>query len=155
MESSGGWIVAQSLPCPEGRRLAIRNLRFFTLLTDELPPINQGQSSRGEGQIRSVAQSCPILCDPMNCSTPGLPVLHHLPEFAQIHVHWVSDAIQPSHPLSSPSPTALNLFQNQGLFQWAGSSHYMAKVLELQLQLLFISPLSYYVVLLSPKCLGL
>ena len=61
-----------------------------------------------------VAQSCPTLCDPVNCSTPGFPVLHHLLEFAQTHVHWVSDAIQPSHPLSSPSPT-FSLSQHQGL----------------------------------------
>ena len=70
----------------------------------------------------------------MDCSTPGFPVLHYLLEFAQIHVHWVSDAIQPSHSLSSPSPPALNLSQHQGLFQWVGSSHQMAKVLELQHQ---------------------
>ena len=81
----------------------------------------------------SVAQSCPTLCDPMNCSTPGLPVRHHLPEFTQTHVHWVSDAIQPSHPLSSPSPPALNPSQHQGLFQWVNSSHEVAKVLEFQL----------------------
>ena len=61
--------------------------------------------------------SCPTLCDPMSCSTPGLPVHHQLPEFTQTHVHRVSDAIQPSHPLSSPSPPALNLSQHQGLFQ--------------------------------------
>ena len=82
----------------------------------------------------SVAQSCPILCDPMDCSTPGFPVLHHLLEFAQIHVHWVSDAIQPSHPLSSPSPPAFHLSQHQGLFQWVSSSYQVADVLELQLQ---------------------
>ena len=68
-------------------------------------------------QIRSVAQSCPILCDPMNRSTPGLPVHYHLPEFTQTHVHRVSDAIQPSHPLSSPSPPAPNPSQHQSLFQ--------------------------------------
>ena len=68
-------------------------------------------------QFSSVAQSCPILCDPMNCSTPGLPVHHQLPEFTQIHVHGVGDAIQPSHPLSSPSPPAPNPSQHQGLFQ--------------------------------------
>ena len=65
----------------------------------------------------SVAQSCPTLCDPMECSTPGLPVHHQLPAFAQSHVHQVGDAIQPSHPLSSPSPPAFNLSQHQGLFQ--------------------------------------
>ena len=70
-----------------------------------------------EHQIRSVAQSCPTLCDPMNRSTPGLPVHHQLPEFTQTHVHRVSDAIQPSHPLSSPSPPAPNPSQHQSLFQ--------------------------------------
>ena len=68
-------------------------------------------------QFSSVAQSCPILCDPMNHSTPGLPVHHHLPEFTQTHVHRVSDAIQPSHPLSSPSPPAPTPSQHQSLFQ--------------------------------------
>ena len=72
--------------------------------------------------------------DPMDCSLPGSSVPHYLPEFAQIHVHWVGDAIQPSHPLSSPSPPAFNLSQYQGIFQWAGSSHQVAKVMELQLQ---------------------
>ena len=81
-------------------------------------------------QFSSVAQSCPTLCDPMNRSTPGLPVHHQLPKFTQTHVHGVSNAIQPSHPLSSPSPPALNLSQHQGLFQWASSSHQVAKVLE-------------------------
>ena len=74
------------------------------------------------------------LCNPMNCSTPGLPVHHKLPEFTQTHVHQVSDTIQPSHPLSSPSPPAPNPSQHQGLFQWANSSHEVAKVLEFQLQ---------------------
>jgi len=68
-------------------------------------------------QLISVAQSCPTLCDPMNRSTPGLPVHHQLPEFTQTHVHRVSDAIQPSHPLSSPSPPAPSPSQHQGLFQ--------------------------------------
>ena len=84
-------------------------------------------------QIRSVAQSCLTLCDPMNHSTPGLPVHHHLPEFIQSHVHEVGDAIQPSHPLSSPSPYAPNPSQHQGLFQWVNSSHEVPKVLEFQL----------------------
>ena len=82
----------------------------------------------------SVAQSCPTLCDPMNCSTPGLPVHQQHPEFTQTHVHRVSDAIQPSHPLSSPSPPAPNPSQHQSLFQCVNSSHEVAKVLELQLQ---------------------
>ena len=84
-------------------------------------------------QIRSVAQSCLTLCDPMNRSTSGFPVHHHLPEFTQTHVHWVGDAIQPSHLLSSPFPPAPNPSQHQGLFQWVNCSHEVAKVLELQL----------------------
>ena len=71
---------------------------------------------------------------PMDCSTPGFPVFHHLPELAQTHIHWVSDAIQSSHPRSSPSPPAFSLSHHQGLFQWISSSHKVAKVLELQLQ---------------------
>ena len=85
-------------------------------------------------QFSSVAQSCLTLCDPMNCSTPGLPVHHQLPQFIQTHVHWNSDAIQPSHPLSSPSPPAFNLSQHQGLLKWVSSSHQVAKGLEFQLQ---------------------
>ena len=83
--------------------------------------------------VSSVAQSCPTLCDPMNCSTPGLSVYHQRPEFTQTHVHRVSDAIQPSHPLSSPAPPPTNPSQHQSLFQWVNSSHEVAKVLELQL----------------------
>ena len=79
----------------------------------------------------SVAKLYLTLCDPMDCRTPGLPVNHQLPELTQTHVHRVSDAIQPSHPLSPPSPPALNLFQHQGLFQGISSSHQVAKVLEL------------------------
>ena len=81
-------------------------------------------------QFSSVAQLCPTLCDPVNRSTPGLPVHHQLPEFTQTHVHRVGDAIQPSHPLSSPSPPALNLSQHQGLFKRVSSLHLVAKVLE-------------------------
>ena len=74
------------------------------------------------------------LCDPVDCSMPGLPVYHQLSEFTQTHVHWVGDAIQLSHPLSSPSPPAFNLSQHQGLFKWVSSSHQVAKGLELELQ---------------------
>ena len=98
-----------------------------------------GYSPRGRKEsdavrFSSVAQSCLTLWDPMDCSTPGLPVHHQLPECTQTHVHWVGDAIQPSHPLSSPSPPALNLSQHQGLFQWVSSLYQVAKVLEFQLQ---------------------
>ena len=85
-------------------------------------------------QFSSVTQSCLTFCDPMNCSTPALPVHHQLPEPTQTHVHWVGDAIQLSHPLSSPSPPALSLAQHQGLFKWVSSSHEVAKVMEFQLQ---------------------
>ena len=86
-----------------------------------------------DNQFSSVTQSCPTLCDSMNRSTPGLPVYHQLSEFTQTHVHWVGDAMQPSHPLSSPSPT-FNPFQHQGLFKWVSSSHQVAELLEFQLQ---------------------
>ena len=80
-------------------------------------------------QFSSIAQSCPTLCNPMNHSILGLPVHHQLPEFTQTHAHRVGDAIQPSHPLLSPSPPAPNPSQHQGLFRWVNSSHEMAKVL--------------------------
>ena len=85
-------------------------------------------------QFSSVAQLCLTLCDPMNCSTTGLPVHHQLLEFSQTHIHWVSDAIQPSHPLSSPSPPAPNPSQHQSIFQWVNPSHEVAKVLDFQPQ---------------------
>ena len=85
-------------------------------------------------QFSSVAQLCPTLCDPMNRSTPSLPVHHQPSEFTQTHAHRVGDAIQPSHPLSSPSPPVPNPSQHQGLFKWLNSSHEVAKVLEFQLQ---------------------
>ena len=79
-------------------------------------------------QFSLVSQSCPTLCDPMDHSTPGLPVHHQLPEFTQIQVHWVSDAIQPSHPLSSPSLPTFKLSQHQGLYKWVSSAHQVAEV---------------------------
>ena len=85
-------------------------------------------------QFSSVAHLRQTLRDPMDCSTAGLPVHHQLPEFTQTKVHWVGDAILPSHPLSSPSPPAFNLSQDQGLFQWVSSSHQVGEVLEFQLQ---------------------
>ena len=87
-----------------------------------------------EVQFSWVAQSCPTLCDPMKRRMPGLPVHHQLPEFTQTHVHRVSDAIQPCHPLSSLFPPAPNPSQHQSLFQWVNSSHEVAKLLEFQLQ---------------------
>ena len=82
----------------------------------------------------SVTPLCLILCDPMDCSMQGFPVLHYLPDSAQIQVHWVGDAIYSSHPLPPPSPFAFNLSQHSGLFQWVSSLHQVAKLLELQLQ---------------------
>ena len=94
----------------------------------------EGRLGRIGCQFSSVSQSCPTLCNPMNCSTPGLPVHHQLPKLTQTHVHQVVDAIQPSHPLSSPSPPTFHLSQHQGLSKWVRSSCQVAKVLEFQLQ---------------------
>ena len=85
-------------------------------------------------EFSSVTELCPTLCDPMDCSMPGFPVHHQLLELVPTHVYRVSDAIQPSHPLSSLSPHTFNFTQHQGLFKWVSSSHQVAKVLELQLQ---------------------
>ena len=85
-------------------------------------------------QFSSIAQSCLPLCDPMDCSTPGFPVHHQLPELTQTHVHWIRDSIQWSHPFSSPSPPTFNLSQHHGLFQWVSPLHQVVKVLEFQLQ---------------------
>ena len=102
----------------------------LALQEDSLPPSHLGNSRFNPSlvQFSSVTQSCPTLCNPMNCSTPGLSVHHQLPEFTQAHVHWVGDAIQPFHPLSSPSPPASNPSQHQSLFQWVNSLHEVAKV---------------------------
>ena len=86
-----------------------------------------------KSQLSSVAQLCPTLCNPVDCGMPGFPVHHQLLELAQIHIHRVSDAIQPSYPLSSPSLPASNLSQHQGLFQWLSSSHQVTEVQEFQL----------------------
>ena len=125
--------------------------RFNIMLTDHILPTTQAEICTPHCLITlhthavshydfvphhvkfsSVARSCPTLCNPMNCSTPGPPVHHQLPEFTQTHVHRVGDAIQPSHPLSSPSPPAPNPSQHQSLFQWVNSSHEVAKVLGIQ-----------------------
>ena len=110
-------------------------LRIFLPTSQDLLNIffTQWNFSYSSVQFSSVAQLCLTLRDPMNRSTPGLPVHHQLLEFTQTHVHRVGDAIQPSHPLSSPSPPAPNPSQHQSLFQWVNSSHEVAKVLEFQL----------------------
>ena len=101
-------------------------LEMYTIPSLNLEEI-ENMKKQITAQFSSVAQSCPTLCDTMNRSMPGLSVHHQLPEPTQNHVHWVSDAIQPSYPLSSPSPPAFNLSQHQGLFQWVSSSHRVAK----------------------------
>ena len=119
------------LPCPPFLSKAIK---LFFYASPQLLSLRFDSVLSAWVQFSSVTQSCPTLCDSMNCSTPGLPVHHQLLETTQTHVRWVSDAIQLSHPLSSPSPPALNLSQHQGLFKWISSSHQVAKVLEFQLQ---------------------
>ena len=107
---------------------------FFTAEPLGKPSIHGTRTNNPKiHQLSSVAQSCATLCNPRNCSMPGLPVHHQLPESTQTHVHWVGDAIQPSHPLLSPSLPALYLSQHQGLFKWGISLHQVAKVLEFQL----------------------
>ena len=91
------------------------------------------QASLSLCSVQFSPHSSLTFCDPMDCSTPGFPVCHQLPELVQTHVHWISDAILPPHPLLSSSPSSLNLSQHQGLFQWVSSSHQVPKVLELQL----------------------
>ena len=110
----------------EGGRRGWQRMRWLDNITTNLFSISLVLFS-------SVTQSCPTLCDPMNRSTPGFPVHRQLLEFTQTHVHRVSDAIQPSHPLLSPSPPAPNPSQHESLFQWVNSSHEVAKVLEFQL----------------------
>ena len=123
----------------QGHTMTLQAARSTHLpLTSHLPFISIFDSFDAQfssAQLNSVAQSCLTLCNPMDGSTPGLPVHHQLPEFTQTHVHWVDDATHPSHPLSSPSLPALNLSQHQGLFKWVSSLHQEAKVLEFQLQL--------------------
>ena len=131
------WILALPFMCLGSRVLkcttSLSTLALIMYLEICIPQYHcEGQVS--SVQFSSVTQSYPTLCDPMNHSTPGLPVHHQLPEFAQTHSHWVSDAIQPSHPLSSTFPPAPNPSQHQGLFQWVNSSHEVAKVLDFQLQ---------------------
>ena len=114
--------------------LKILQARLQQYMNSELTNVQAG-FRKGRGvHFNSVAQSCLILCNPVNCSTSGLLAHHQIPEFTQTHVHWVGDAIEPSHPLSSPSPSAPNPSQHQSLFQWVNSSHEVAKALEFQLQ---------------------
>ena len=130
------WIRKKNMQYMLQSRLRISHYLMFWLLLKSVSYYPVSQTSPffshllSSVQFSSVSQSCPTLCDPMNRSMPGLPVHHQLPECTQTHVHWVRDAIQPSHPLSSPSPPAPNPSQHQSLFQWVSSSHEVAKVLE-------------------------
>jgi len=116
--------------------LKSRNMLIFTVNRHIMfqGENNTDRSTLLYTQFSSVAQSCPTLCNPMDYSTPAFPVHHQLPEHTQTHIHWVGDAVQPSHPLLSSSPPAFNPSQYQSLFQWVSSLHQEAKVLELQLQ---------------------
>ena len=125
--------VALEKPKGQGRQSKVTS-KWELLLTKFTAAWVLEQKNSSSVQFSSVAQPCPTLCNPMNCSTPGLPVHHQLPELTQTHVHQVSDAIQPSHPLLSPFPPTPNPSQHQSLFQWVNSSHEVAKVLEFQLQ---------------------
>ena len=109
------------------------NSNLLTKILNLIPYSHWPHSKCSVATFCSVTKSCLILCDPVDCSVRGFPVLHYLPGFAQTHVHWVNDAIQPSHSLLSPSPP-FDLFQHQGLFQWVSTSHQVAKILELQHQ---------------------
>ena len=110
---------------------------FTTSATWEVHTFRSGQyiDIDTSQSVSSVTQSCPTLCDPMNCSMPGLPVHQQLPESTQTHVHWVGDAIQPSYPLLSPPPPALNLSQHQGLFKWVSSSHHRHRHISIHLSI--------------------
>ena len=108
-----------------------RMRRYLNCILEE----NKSKGEEGVlGSCCSVTKMCPTLCDPMDCSTSHSPVLHYFPEFAQTHVHWVGDAIQPAHPWSSSSLPAFILSQDQGLFKWVSSFHQVTKGLELHLQ---------------------
>ena len=118
------WFMSSSvLPMFSSKSFIVSSLTFRSLIHFELIFVYGVQFS-------SVTHSCPTLCGPMDCSTPGLAAHHQLPEFPKTHVHKVGDAILPTYPLSSPSPPAFNLCQHQGLFQWVSSLHQVAKVLE-------------------------
>ena len=120
----------RGFPCPSRGNLPNPGIKPTSLTSPALADMFLTTSTA----CCSVAQSFPALCNPMDCLTQDFPVLHHLPELAQTHGYWVSDAIQPYHPLLCPSPPAFNLSQHQSLFQWVSSSHYVAQVLEFQLQ---------------------
>ena len=125
------WFICTLSTCKNKIKPSLEKDGHIQSIQESIPRENlMGMPS----SVQSVTQWCLTLCGPMNHSTPGLSVHHQLPASTQTHVHWVGDAIQPSHPLSSPSLPALNLSQHQGLFKWVSYSHQVAKVLEFQLQ---------------------
>ena len=124
-------LAGQKSRCQQGSFLSKNSWEVFFDLFWMLPA--SFDSWLPSVQFSSVFQSCPAFCNLMDCSTRGFPVHHQLLELTQTHVHWVDDAIQSFHPVSSPSP-AFNLSQHQDLFKWVSSSHQVAKVLEFQLQ---------------------
>ena len=128
------WTAARQASLSNTNSQSLLKLMFIMLVMSEMTRLAVWKTQYSPVQFSSVAQSCLTLCNPMDCSTPGLPVHHQLLEPTQIHVHCIRNAIQPSYPLSSPSPPTFNLSQHQGLFQWVGSSPQVAKVLEFQLQ---------------------
>ena len=116
------WFISWDLfPSLDMFRIVMKNCFIREVANVFLKHQKKKERENHSVQFSSVAQSCPTLSNPINCSMPGLPVHHQLPEFTQTHVHWVGDAIQPSHPLSSPSPPAPNPSQHQGPFQWVNS----------------------------------
>ena len=131
----------QGIFLTQGANPHLLNLLYWQADSLTLSHLGGPQTLQNDSvQFSSVTQLCPTLCDAMGCSTPGLPLHHQLPEFTQTHVHWVGDAIQPSHPLLYPSPPAFNLSQHQEisqhqeLFKWVSSSQQVARVLEFHLQ---------------------
>ena len=120
----------RGFPCPPPGNLPNPGIKPTSLTS----PALAGMFLTTSTACCSVAQPCPALCNPMDCLTQDFPVLHHFPELAQTHGYWVSDAIQPYRPLLFPSPPAFDLSQHQSLFQWVSSSHYLAQILEFQLQ---------------------
>ena len=134
-QGAQGWCTGMTLRDGMGREVrgGFRMGNTCTLMADSCQCMAKPLQYCKVIQFSSVAQWSPTLCDSKNCSTPGLLVHHQLPELTQTHIHRVSDAIQPSHPLSSPSPPAPNPSQHQSLFQWLNSLHEVAKVLEFQL----------------------
>ena len=133
----------------------IAGSRFFTIWTTREAHSRWSVNASSSYCFCSVTKLCVTLWDPMDCSTPGFPVPHHLPKFAQGHTHWIGDTIQPSQPLSPSSPSAFSLSQHQGLFQWVSCSHQVASVFPKNIQCWFPLRLTGLISLLSKLSLEL